>query len=103
MKCTTVRTQLAGYLDNAVANVAASRDRSELRDHLETCAACRQELQRYRKLAVLLSSAPKVLPPSDLAVRIRVAAAKARETQDWPSRWQRSAIICGSASCPNTP
>lgn len=89
MKCTTVSTKLAGYLDDAVASVAGSRERAELREHLETCADCRQELQRYRKLAVLLSSAPKALPPSDLAIRIKVAAAQARETQDWPSRWRR--------------
>jgi hypothetical protein len=88
MKCTTVKTRLAGYLDDAVSNVADTRERVEMREHLETCSSCRQELQRYRKLAVLLSSAPKVLPPPDLAVRIRVAAAQARETQDWRSRWR---------------
>lgn len=86
MKCATVRTNLAGYLDDAVASVAGSH--AEMREHLESCPPCRQELQRYRKLAVLLSSAPKVLPPADLAIRIRVAAAQARETQDWQSRWQ---------------
>jgi hypothetical protein len=88
MKCSTVRTELAGYLDNAVATVAGSGERAEMREHLENCLSCRQELQRYRKLAVLLSSAPKVLPPSDLAIRIKVAAAQARETQDWRHRWQ---------------
>jgi len=89
MKCNTVTTRLGGYLDDAVANVAGSRERAEMREHLEACAACRQELQRYRKLAVLLASTPRSLPPSDLAIRIKVAAAQARETQDWRSRWQR--------------
>ena len=89
MKCSTVTTRLAGYLDDAVANVAGSRERGEMREHLESCADCRQELQRYRKLAVLLASTPRVLPPSDLAVRIKVAAAQAKETQDWRNRWQR--------------
>ena len=89
MKCATVKTRLAGYLDDAVSRAAGILERTEMRDHLEACPECRQELQRYRKWAVLLSSAPKVLPPADLAVRIRVAAAQARETQDWRSRWQR--------------
>lgn len=89
MKCTTVKTRLTGYLDDAVSNAEGTLERAEMRDHLDACVACRQELQRYQKLAVLLSSAPKMLPPSDLAIRIKVAAAQARATQDWRSRWQR--------------
>ena len=89
MKCTTVRSKLAGYLDDVVESASRTTERGEMREHLEACAYCREELQRYRKLAMLLSSAPRVLPPSDLAVRIKVAAAQANQTQDWPSRWQR--------------
>ena len=89
MKCTTVRSKLAGYLDDVVESASRTTERGEMREHLEACAYCREELQRYRKLAVLLSRSPRVLPPSDLAVRIKVAAAQAQETQDWPSRWQR--------------
>lgn len=89
MKCTTVKTRLTGYLDDAVSNAEGTLERAEMRDHLDACVACRQELQRYQKLAVLLSSAPKMLPPSDLAIRIKVAAAQARATQDWRSLWQR--------------
>src|SRR5262245_41563444 len=89
MKCSTVRSKLSGYLDDVVESAARSSQRSAMRDHLDSCAYCREELQRYRKLAVLLSRAPRVLPPSDLAVRIKVAAAQAQQTQDWRSRWQR--------------
>jgi hypothetical protein len=89
MKCTTVRSKLAGYLDDVVESPSRSKERSEMRDHLESCAYCREELQRYRKLAVLLSRAPRVPPPSDLAVRIKVAAAQAQQTQDWRSQLQR--------------
>ena len=57
--------------------------------HLEECAECREELQRYRKLAVMLSRMPRALPPADLAVRIKVAAAQARgPTGLAQSRWQ---------------
>jgi len=89
MKCTTVRTKLASYLDDVVESAARAAERNEMRAHLDGCARCREELQRYRKLAVLLSRAPRALPPSDLAVRIKVAAAQAQQTQNWPNRWQR--------------
>ena len=89
MKCSTVRTKLAGYLDDAITGTARARERAHVRGHLEGCASCREELQRFRKLAVLLSSVPRSLPPADLAVRIRVAAAQATATQDLPSRMRR--------------
>jgi hypothetical protein len=89
MKCSTVRSKLSGYLDDVVESASRTSERSAMREHLDSCAYCREELQRYRKLAVLLSRAPRVLPPSDLAVRIKVAAAQAQQTQDWRSRWQR--------------
>lgn len=89
MKCNTVRTKLAGYLDDAVTGAAPVEERVHIREHLEGCDVCREELQRYRKLSVLLSRVPRNLPPADLAVRIRVAAAQAAPTQDLPSRMRR--------------
>lgn len=86
MKCANVQHALAGYLDDAVASQAASSERPELRAHLESCGACREELQRYRRMAVLLSHAPKAVPPADLAIRIKVAAAQAEPMQDWSGR-----------------
>lgn len=89
MKCTTVRTKLAGYLDDAITGAACAEERVEIRDHLEGCQVCRAELQQFRKLSVLLSRMPKSLPPADLAVRIKVAAAQAQESRDWPTRVRR--------------
>ncbi len=89
MKCNTVRTKLASYLDDAVTGAALVEERVRIREHLEGCDFCREELQRYRKLSVLLSRVPRNLPPADLAVRIRVAAAQAVPTQDLPSRMRR--------------
>jgi len=89
MKCNTVRTKLAGYLDDAVTGGARVEERVQIRQHLEGCGVCRQELQRFRKLAVMLSRVPKNIPPADLAVRIKVAAAQAQHSQDWPSRMRR--------------
>lgn len=89
MKCNRVRTRLAGYLDDAIVGAAQADERAQVREHLEGCGFCREELQRYRKLSALLSQVPRNLPPSDLAVRIRVAAAQSIPTQDLRSRMQR--------------
>src|ERR1700676_550281 len=89
MKCNKVRTKLAGYLDDAIVGAAQADERAQVREHLEGCGFCREELQRYRKLSALLSQVPRNLPPSDLAVRIRVAASQSITTQDLPSRMQR--------------
>ena len=89
MKCTTVRKNLAGYLDDALTGEERVRERGAIRDHLEACSGCREELQRFRKLAVLLSRVPKNSPPADLALRIKVAAAQAQQSQDWPSRFRQ--------------
>jgi len=89
MTCEKVTTTLAGYLDDAAATSTRPEERHEVRAHLESCADCREELQRYRKLGVLLSRMPRALPPADLAVRIKVAAAQAQAQRDWPARWQK--------------
>ena len=89
MKCTTVRSKLAGYLDDVVESSSRTNERSEMRASSRFLRVLPRRVAAYRKLAVLLSRAPRVLPPSDLAVRIKVAAAQAQQTQDWRSRWQR--------------
>jgi hypothetical protein len=86
MKCATVKSNLAGYLDGLAA-AASNSERIQMRQHLDACVDCREELQRYRKLSLLLTRAPRVVPPADLAVRIKVAAAQAKATQDWSHRW----------------
>lgn len=89
MTCDKVKNQIAGYLDDAVASAPRPEERRSIGVHLESCSACREELQKYRKLAVLLSRVPRSLPPADLAVRIKVAAAQAQPTQNWSGRWHR--------------
>src|SRR4029077_18122273 len=51
-----------------------------------SCEPCREELQRYRKLAVLMSRVPRAVPPADLAVKIKVAASQLQPTLDWRGR-----------------
>jgi hypothetical protein len=89
MKCTTVRTKLAGYLDDALTGTTSVTERVQIGEHLNGCTACRAELERFRKLSVLLSRMPKNLPPAGLAVRIKVAAAQTQHSQQWSSRLRR--------------
>jgi Putative zinc-finger len=89
MSCQSVRTRLAGYLDDALVNSPGPDERRSIGQHLELCEDCREELQRYRRLSVLLSRMPRAVPPANLSVRIKVAAAQAQETHGWERRWQR--------------
>jgi hypothetical protein len=89
MKCKIVQSKLASYLDDAVSGAACIAERVQMRGHLEGCAACRTELERFRKLAVLLSRVPRNVPPPDLAVRIKVAAAQMEPKQTWAGRWRQ--------------
>src|SRR5436309_1445759 len=56
MKCNTVRTKLAGYLDDAITGGARVEERVQIRQHLEGCSVCREELERFRKLAVIVDA-----------------------------------------------
>jgi hypothetical protein len=89
MKCTTVRANLAGYMDDAITGAAQARQRVQVREHLNSCAGCRGELEQFRKLSALLSRVPRSLPPADLATRIRVAAAQSPDRENAPSTWRR--------------
>ena len=89
MKCTTVRANLAGYMDDAITGAAQARQRVQVREHLNSCASCREELEHFRKLSALLSRVPRSLPPADLATRIRVAAAQSPDRENAPSIWRR--------------
>jgi Putative zinc-finger len=89
MKCKIVQSKLAGYLDDAVSGAACIQERVQIRGHLEGCAECRTELERFRKLAVLLSRVARNVPPPDLAVRIKVAAAQIEPTQTWQGRFRK--------------
>jgi len=89
MKCTTVRTKLAGYLDDALTGTTSVAERAQIGEHLNGCAICRAELESFRKLSVLLSRVPKNIPPADLAVRIKVAAAQSQHSQNWSSRFRK--------------
>ncbi len=90
MKCRQASRRLPGYVDGALY----TRDRAQLREHLNSCAVCREQLERYRRLARCLANVEAAAPPEDLAMRIRLAAVHARTREPWLRRLvQRAAII----------
>jgi hypothetical protein len=82
MNCGKVRVGLPGYLDGALGSSAPNDEHARVREHLEKCSDCQRQLESYRKLSALMSRATPATPPADLAARIRVAVAQARETQE---------------------
>lgn len=90
MTCNKVRDRLPGYLDGALRG----DDHGRVREHLESCAGCRQDLERYARLSAVLARVERVPPPADLPVRIRVAATGRRDAAGWLARaWSRSGVI----------
>jgi Putative zinc-finger len=90
MNCDEVRRWLPGYLDGATRGQKHAR----VREHLDDCERCRQELEEYRLLAVRFANMERVPAPSGLAMRIRLSAARARSP--WfrvHQLWQRALLI----------
>jgi hypothetical protein len=76
-------------LDDAIPGAVRAGERVKIQEHLQLCTGCREDLERFRKLSALLARVPRSLPPADLAVRIRVAAAQASATQNVLGRLRR--------------
>ena len=90
MNCDEAQRGLPGYLDGAVD----ARSHRLLRVHMENCNDCRQQLERYRLLAVQLANVEPVMAPADLALKIRVQASRARKPWGMVAHvWERALII----------
>lgn len=97
MNCYEAAHHLPGYLDGA--NEARTQHR--LREHLESCYACREEAERYRLMSRALANLDPVTVPSDLALKIRIEASK---MTPWRMRGHRLrtrlALIFGNILAP---
>ncbi len=87
MTCEIIRPRLAGYLDGTLPE-AGSVSRAAAAKHVAMCSDCRDELEAYRKLQQMLNRVEAAAPPADLAVQIRIAAAKERAEITLADRWQ---------------
>ena len=89
MNCAQALRLLPGYLDGALPDHPGSEAHIRVRRHLESCLRCRQERERYLELSMMMSSVAAIKPPENLGVCIRVAVAKARETEGFAGRSRR--------------
>lgn len=83
MDCQKVRRLLPGYLDGAVPSNAWSDKHVSIGHHLEACEGCRAELRAYQAMSSIMSTVQRPVPPSDLALKIRVAAAQRLSDRNW--------------------
>jgi len=90
VNCEKVRKLLPGYLDDAIPAGAWTDTHVSVGRHLESCAVCREELRAYQTMSSVMSSVQRAVPPADLALQIRVAAAQRLSDRDW-LHWARRA------------
>jgi hypothetical protein len=81
--CKKARRLLPGYLDGAVTTRSSADTHVSIGQHLESCEDCREELQAYQAMSSMMSSVQRAVPPADLALRIRVAAAQRLSDNNW--------------------
>lgn len=74
MRCTEARPLFSSYLDRAVSGT----EMHEVSGHLDRCAECQQEYVLLENTRSLVSSLGRRQPPSDLALKIRVAISSNR-------------------------
>lgn len=74
LTCRHSRSRFSAYLDGAVTGV----EMHALGRHLESCGACATEFATMRRIQSTVSSLGPARPPSDLALRLRVAISQER-------------------------
>jgi len=84
MRCTEARPLFSLYLDRAVTGT----EMHEVSGHLQQCTDCQKEYVFLENTRSLVSSLGRRQPPSDLALKIRVAISS-RRSQNSLSSFQR--------------
>jgi hypothetical protein len=74
MRCTEAKPLFSSYLDGAVSGA----EMHEISGHLRECAECQSDYALLENTRSLVSSLGRRQPPSDLALKIRVAISSAR-------------------------
>ena len=67
MKCEQVKTQISWYLSNELDEP----ERSDVEEHVESCAVCAAELERERAFLARLSARPALEPSTALTAECR--------------------------------
>lgn len=66
MSCREIREQLSAYLDGELS----AEEAGTIRDHVESCAECGQELESLRRTVQAVAGLPSVGAPADLKEKI---------------------------------
>jgi len=66
MKCEEYRELFSNFIDDGLSE----KQIEDFRNHLKSCKACREELERFRQAQTLLKLIPKKEAPSELWGRI---------------------------------
>lgn len=90
MDCEKIRGLLPGYLDGAVPTGTWKGTNLSVGHHLETCENCRLELNAYQSMSAMMSRMKRPVPPADLALKIRVAAAQRLSDRNWLHYFRRT-------------
>ncbi|GAP21541.1 anti-sigma factor family protein [Leptolinea tardivitalis] len=80
-----MREKLGAYLDGELA----ACDRVELEAHVETCQACRVELEEMRHLSAILKDAiePEFIPAADFKAQLMLQLPRSAAAPSDDSRW----------------
>ena len=87
MRCTEARPLFSSYLDRVVSG----SEMHEISGHLEQCGECQKEYVLLENTRSLVSTLGRRQPPSDLALKIRVAISSSR-AQSSMGLFQRYAL-----------
>jgi hypothetical protein len=90
VNCEKARRFLPGYLDDAVPTGTWADTHVSVGQHLENCADCREELRAYQAMSTMMSRMVRPVPPGDLALKIRVAAAQRLSDCNWLHHLRRA-------------
>ena len=94
MECRECRERLSDFLEDDFSSNEASL-RADLRSHLETCAACRSELELLQAVRAELRSFAEVTAPSNLRSRVR-----AQLLQEKPAKTTTKATLGNAFGLP---
>ncbi len=99
MECSKIKDQLIDYLYDELTPEGIRT----VKEHLERCAICREELELLQRVHQRLNSWEEVIPASGLSQKLQEQLAQARFSIKMPgSIWQRPLFKVGSSTACGT-
>jgi hypothetical protein len=91
MTCRTVRTKLLAEFDQLTPHA----ERQAVAAHLRVCRSCSEEGAERERIRAAMRALPRMAPPPDLGVRLRVMASRERQRRaaGWLHRFATHAYL----------